>query len=129
MDALSIGEVAKRAELATSRIRYYEEIGLLPQPERRNGQRRYGSGVLERLSFIKAAQHLGFRLDEIKQLLWHQQEQTPLPLLWQQLAQAKLRQVDEHLRQVQAIRQLLQQSLHCECADLDSCIECVCAQC
>jgi MerR family redox-sensitive transcriptional activator SoxR len=129
MDGLSIGELAKQADLATSRIRYYEGIGLLPQPERQNGQRRYSHDVLEHLNFIKTAQQLGFSLDEIKQLLWHQQQLMPLPDLWQRLAQAKLQQVDELLVQVQTIKRLLQQSLQCECSDLEACMECVCAQC
>src|SRR5690242_15757651 len=72
MDAfpeLTIGEVARRAGVATSSIRYYERIGLLPEPEREHGQRRYDADVLGRLGFIGVAQSAGFQLAEIKRLI------------------------------------------------------------
>jgi MerR family transcriptional regulator, redox-sensitive transcriptional activator SoxR len=53
---LTIGEVARRAGVATSSIRYYERIELLPTPERVSGQRRYGSDVLGKLGLIGVAQ-------------------------------------------------------------------------
>jgi MerR family redox-sensitive transcriptional activator SoxR len=56
---LSIGEVARRAEMAASRIRYYERRGLVPPPERRAGKRRYDARVLRRLAIIDAAQRVG----------------------------------------------------------------------
>jgi len=56
-----IGDVAARAGIATSRIRYYEEIGLLPAPERISGKRRYDDTVLRRLSVIDVAQRAASR--------------------------------------------------------------------
>ena len=53
---LTIGEVARRAGVATSSIRYYERIGLLPKPDRSGGQRRYDAEVLGKLGFIGVAQ-------------------------------------------------------------------------
>src|SRR6476620_733823 len=67
-DALLIGELAKRAGVATSAIRYYESIGLMPEPYRVSGQRRYGDDALDRLEFISAAQQAGFTLREIAEL-------------------------------------------------------------
>ena len=49
---LTIGEVARRAGVRTSTIRYYEEAGLLPEPERVGGKRRYEEGILRRLALI-----------------------------------------------------------------------------
>src|SRR4051812_30699653 len=66
---LTIGEVARRAGVATSQIRYYERIGMLPPPERLSGQRRYAPDVLGRLTFIGVAQSAGFKLREIKALM------------------------------------------------------------
>src|SRR5215203_1241436 len=66
---LTIGEVARRAGVATSSIRYYESIGLLPRPDRSGGQRRYDADVLGKLGFIGVAQSAGFKLREIKQLI------------------------------------------------------------
>ena len=66
---LTIGEVARRAGVATSSIRYYERIGLLPAPERVSGQRRYETDVLGKLGFIGVAQSAGFKLSEIRELI------------------------------------------------------------
>ena len=66
---MAIGEVAARARMTPSRIRYYEARGLLPEPERAAGRRRYDDDVLRRLEMIDAAQRVGFALDEIRELL------------------------------------------------------------
>src|SRR4029450_9249359 len=66
---LTIGEVARRAGVATSSIRYYERIELLPEPERVSGQRRYRADVLGKLGFIGVARSAGFKLSEIKELI------------------------------------------------------------
>jgi DNA-binding transcriptional MerR regulator len=66
---LTIGEVARRAGVAPSSIRYYERIGLLPEPDRLGGQRRYDADVLGKLGFIGVAQSAGFKLREIRELI------------------------------------------------------------
>src|SRR5215203_2359679 len=66
---LTIGQVARQAGLATSAIRYYESIGLLPEPERLSGQRRYAPDVLRRLGAIDVAKQAGFTLEETRALL------------------------------------------------------------
>ncbi len=63
---LAIGEVAERAGMSASRIRYYEARGLLPEPERAAGKRRYAEDVFPRLAIIDAAQRVGFTLEEIR---------------------------------------------------------------
>jgi DNA-binding transcriptional MerR regulator len=65
-----IGEVAERARVNPSTIRYYEDIGLLPQPGRRpSGYRDYDESAITRLSFIRAAQGIGLSLGEIGEVL------------------------------------------------------------
>ena len=71
---MPIGEVAERAGMSTSRIRFYEARGLLPEPERAGGKRRYGEEVLRRLAIIDAAQRVGFTLEEIRDLLGSRDE-------------------------------------------------------
>lgn len=66
---LKIGEVARRAGIETSAIRYYERIGLLPEPDRLGGQRRYDPEVLGKLGFIGVAQSADFKLREIRELI------------------------------------------------------------
>jgi DNA-binding transcriptional MerR regulator len=68
--ALSIGDLAARAGTKVQTIRYYEQIALVPAPERSAGnQRRYGASHLERLAFIRHARELGFSLGAIRELL------------------------------------------------------------
>ncbi len=67
---MRIGEVAEAVSLPTKTIRYYEEIGLLPPPERSaNGYRAYDRSACDRLRFVKAAQAVGFSLGEIREIL------------------------------------------------------------
>lgn len=67
---LSIGTLAKRTGTKVQTIRYYEQIGLMPEPERtEGGQRRYGTQSHDRLAFIRHARQLGFSLEAIRELL------------------------------------------------------------
>lgn len=69
-DNLTIGAFAKTAGVNVETIRFYQQKGLLPTPERPYGSiRRYGSADVARVKFVKAAQRLGFSLDEVGQLL------------------------------------------------------------
>lgn len=70
MADLTIGALAKRTNTKVPTIRFYESIGLLPEPARTSGnQRRYGWKAAERLSFIRHARALGFELEDIRSLL------------------------------------------------------------
>ncbi len=66
MAQLTISEVARTFGLRPSAIRYYEQVGILPEALRTSGQRRYDGSVLRRLAVIQRAQQTGFTLDEIK---------------------------------------------------------------
>lgn len=67
---LTIGGMAAKTGVGVEAIRYYQRRGLLPEPKRTDGRiRRYGTREIERLRFIKAAQKIGFSLDEIASLL------------------------------------------------------------
>jgi DNA-binding transcriptional MerR regulator len=68
--SLLIGELASRLGLNPKTIRYYEEVGLLPEPERSDGgYRRYRRGDEERLRFVRGVRRLGFALGEIREVL------------------------------------------------------------
>jgi DNA-binding transcriptional MerR regulator len=67
---LTVGQLAARAGVRTDTIRYYERVGLLPEPRRTEGDhRRYGAADLDRMLFIRGARRLGLRLAEIRELL------------------------------------------------------------
>src|SRR5215203_3264259 len=78
---MSIGQVARRAGVKPSALRYYEGVGLLPPPERANGRRRYDGEVLrkvlDRLAVVRVAQQAGFTISEIRTLLDGFSEDTP----------------------------------------------------
>ena len=70
MGGHSIGELSRRTRVKVPTIRYYEQIRLLPEPPRTEGQqRRYGPAELARLNFIRHARELGFSVDAIRELL------------------------------------------------------------
>ena len=118
---LTIGEVARRAGVRTSAIRYYEEAGLLPEPERVGGKRRYEERILRRLALIGGAKRAGLTLSEICALLHGFPAGTGAAERWQALASEKLVEVDEALAQLQETRELLEEALRCECLSLDEC--------
>ncbi|MEZ5933100.1 MAG: helix-turn-helix domain-containing protein [Alphaproteobacteria bacterium] len=67
---LTIGELARKVGCKVQTIRYYEQIGLLPPPDRTDGnQRRYSGQEARRLSFVRHGRDLGFSLDALRQLL------------------------------------------------------------
>src|ERR671917_2548545 len=122
---MSIGEVAQRAGVRPSTLRYYESIELLPRPERENGRRRYDGEVLrevlDRLAVVRVAQQAGFTISEIRMLLDGFSEDTPPSERWQVLAQAKLPEVEALVKRVLGMKTLLERGLRCECLRLDDC--------
>src|SRR5215217_4547830 len=100
---LTIGEVARRAGVATSSIRYYERIGLLPKPGRLGGQRRYDAEVLGRLGFIGVAQSAGFKLREIKALMEGVDGASGLGEQMRRLSSRKLDEVELLLARTKAM--------------------------
>jgi len=114
---MTIGEVARRAELRPSAIRYYEKLGLLPKPWRSGGRRRYDAGILERLAIVRFAKFVGFRIDEIKLLLDGSSGRPP-PQRWRHIAERKVGEVDTLITEAIAVRTLLQQTLQQGCPKL-----------
>jgi MerR family redox-sensitive transcriptional activator SoxR len=112
--------VAERAGVRPSSIRYYESIGLLPEPERSSGQRRYTSDVVARLAAIAVAQQAGFSLQEIAALLDESQRSRPSERL-QMLARRKLDEVDALIARAEAMRGWLEAASRCECPSFDDC--------
>ena len=125
MEELTISEVAKRAGIRASAIRYYESIQLLPPPQRRAGWRRYNADVLRRISFIQVAQAAGLTIAEIQMLMNELDGNVPLSERWQTLARQKLTEVDTLMRKIQGMKMILAKGLDCHCTNLDECIDCI----
>jgi MerR family redox-sensitive transcriptional activator SoxR len=118
---LTIGEVARRAGIATSQIRYYERIGLLPRPARMSGQRRYDADVLGRLGFIAIAQSAGFKLREIKNLIAGIDAADGMGERMRSLSARKLAEVEALLERTKAMKGWLEVARHCGCATPAEC--------
>lgn len=116
---MRIGEVAEQAGVRTSLIRYYEEIGLLPEPERVSGQRRYDETVLRRLTVIDVAQRAGMSLDEIRLLIEHGNE--PFSAQLGDLAARRLPEIDALIERARRVRAWMEQAAGCRCETIDSC--------
>jgi MerR family transcriptional regulator, redox-sensitive transcriptional activator SoxR len=118
---LTIGEVARRAGVATSSIRYYERIGLLPEPDRMGGQRRYETEVLGKLGFIGVAQSAGFKLREIKELIEGVDDGNGLGTQMRSLSSRKLDEVEALLERTKAMKGWLEVAKECGCATPAEC--------
>ncbi len=118
---LTIGEVARRAGVATSSIRYYERVGLLPEPERSHGQRRYDTDVLGKLGFIGVAQSAGFKLREIKELIDGVDSANGMGDQMRSLSSRKLEEVEALLERTKAMKGWLEVATNCGCQTPDEC--------
>jgi MerR family transcriptional regulator, redox-sensitive transcriptional activator SoxR len=117
---IAIGELARRAGLRASAIRYYESIGLLPAPGRVAGKRRYQEEALQRLSVIAAGRHAGLTLEEVRQLLGAD-ETGRVSARLQQVARDKLPEVAALIERAQAVRSWLEAAAGCTCPSLQDC--------
>ena len=118
---LTIGQVAARAGLRTSAIRYYERVGLLPAPERLGGQRRYTAETVRRLGVIDVAKRAGFTLDDARLLLAAGDDGAPAYEQVRQLARRKLPEVEALIDQAEAMKRWLTIASGCDCETLDVC--------
>ena len=118
---MTIGEVARRAGLRASAIRYYEKIGLLPKTQRIGGQRRYELGVVNYLAVVDVAKRAGFRVDEIRHLFHGFCKGIPAFQRWQALAQRKIIEMDDLIASARRMKRLLEKADRCKCLDLEDC--------
>lgn len=124
--AIRIGEVAKRAGIATSAIRYYEREGLVPVADRRGNARVYGSDIFDRLALIELAKSAGFTVAETRQLVRGVSRRTPPGPRWRALAQKKLDEVEERINEARQMRRVLQAMMGCECPTFEDCTRAGC---
>jgi Cu(I)-responsive transcriptional regulator len=113
---LTIGSLAKKTGTKVPTIRYYEQIGLMPEPGRtEGGQRRYGDDELDRLAFIRHARQLGFSLEAIRELLDLSDHPHRPCLEADAIARRQLKQVEQRLARLEALRTELKRMVH-ECS-------------
>lgn len=119
---LTVGQVAERAGVATSALRFYEANGLIESRRNDGGHRRYAPDVLRRVAFIKVAQRVGLRLDEIRAALDALPDaRTPTRRDWAALARSWQPVIDERIRLLESMRERLDGCIGCGCLSLDTC--------
>ena len=119
---LSIGEVAARAGVATSALRFYEANGLLSSERNDAGHRRYHADAIRRVSFILVAQRVGLSLAEIREALEGLPAgRTPTRRDWAELSRDWRPMLDERIALLRAMRAKLDECIGCGCLSLDSC--------
>ena len=106
---MSIGELAQSGGASPKTIRYYEQVGLLPPPQRaENGYRLYDSRDVERLRFIRNARSLGFSLNDLKEVLaLRERGEAPCRYV-AHLLREKAVEVEERIRRLRELQQELQ---------------------
>jgi DNA-binding transcriptional MerR regulator len=107
---LTIGELARRAGIATSAVRYWEDLGLLPTPARVSGQRRYPESAITLVGVVLLLRDAGFTLAEQKTLL---AAGGAPPDEWRLLQRRKLAELDERIAAAQAARTAVEHALRC----------------
>ncbi|WP_412458550.1 MerR family transcriptional regulator [Mycolicibacterium fortuitum] len=115
---LTIGDVTQRSGVAQTALRYYEQVGLLPAPQRVGGQRRYQESVLMRLHVIGLCKTAGFSLTEIGLLL---KDDTPGRPMARELAQSKLVEIDAQLEALARARAIIEWGMQCTCPSIELC--------
>jgi MerR family redox-sensitive transcriptional activator SoxR len=119
---LSIGEVAERAGIASSALRFYEKEGLIHSSRSEGGQRRYHRDVLRLVAFIRAAQRVGLTLDEIRGALATLPEgKVPTASDWARLSKGWRPLLDRRIEELQRLRDRLDSCIGCGCLSLKTC--------
>jgi MerR family transcriptional regulator, redox-sensitive transcriptional activator SoxR len=119
---LTIGEVAERSGVATSALRFYEKEGLIDSTRTTGGQRRYHRDVLRRVAFIRAAQHVGLSLDDIRDSLASLPDnRTPTAADWERLSRSWRPLLDDRIHELERLRDRLDSCIGCGCLSLKAC--------
>ena len=115
---LTIGELARRAGVATSALRYWEELGLLPAAARISGQRRYPESAAWLVGIILLLRDVGFSLAEQKAIM---ASRAVAPGDWQRLGRRKLAELDDQIAKAQTAREAIDHALRCPHEDILEC--------
>jgi len=119
---VTIGELAHRAGVATSALRYYEQLGLISSERTAGGQRRYARATLRRVAFIRAAQAVGLSLEEVRAALARLPDRrTPSKADWNKVSATWISRIDERIAELERLRQTLNGCVGCGCLSLRTC--------
>ena len=118
----TVGEIAARAGVATSALRFYEDEGLIQSERNDAGHRRYHADVLRRVAFVRTAQLVGLSLADIREALASLPDsRTPNARDWERLARTWRPRLDERIAVLTRMRDQLDECIGCGCLSLGSC--------
>jgi len=121
-DLLSIGDVASRAGVATSALRFYESNGLITSERAPSGHRRYHRDALRRIAFIRVAQRIGLSLEEIGDALATlPSARAPTAADWERLSRGWRTRLDDEIAALVRVRDQLSSCIGCGCLSLRTC--------
>ena len=121
-DRLTIGQLSQRSGLATSALRYYEELGLIRSERTVGGQRRYARAALRRVAFVRAAQRVGLSLEEAGAALSRLPvDHAPTAKEWAPVARSWQHRIDDQIAELQVLRRKLGGCIGCGCLSLRTC--------
>src|SRR5215472_5478841 len=118
---MRIGEIARRAGLRPSAIRFYEKAGILPPAFRKSGQRSFSAEAELCLGVIGVARQPGFSIAEIRTLFQGFREGTAASTRWQHLARKKHRELGLMVIKLKSMQALLKKAMRCKCIRLADC--------
>lgn len=119
---IAIGDLARRAGVAASALRFYEDEGLIASARSAGGRRYYPKAELRRVAFIRAAQNVGLSLDDIKASLASLPDnRTPTKADWQRLSQSWRPLLDARIAALTRLRDTLSNCIGCGCLSLKAC--------
>jgi MerR family redox-sensitive transcriptional activator SoxR len=122
MEWLTIGELASRAGVATSALRFYETKGLIASKRTDGNQRRYPRATLRRVALIRAGQEVGLSLGELSTALERlPHDKTPTKRDWERLSKSWRSRLDAQIEELLALRNELTDCIGCGCLSLKSC--------
>jgi MerR family redox-sensitive transcriptional activator SoxR len=122
MALITIGQLAERAGVATSAIRFYESKGLVHSTRTAGNQRRYEQSMLRRVAFVRAAQRVGLTLDEIAEALSELPDnRTPTKSDWHRISREWRPRLDEQIKRIELLRAKLDGCIGCGCLSMKSC--------
>jgi len=117
-ELLTIGDLAARTGVATSALRYYEELGLVRSSTRISGHRRYSPAAVGAVGAVLFLRDVGFTLEEIGRLMDARRKK---PRYWEELARRKIDELDARIHEAQVARVAVEHALQCPHDDIVTC--------
>lgn len=122
MEWMTIGDLANRAGVAASALRFYEKKGLIESKRTDGNQRRYPRATLRRVALIRAGQQVGLSLAELARALEAlPHDKTPTKTDWERLSEGWRARLDSQIEELTALRDELSDCIGCGCLSLESC--------